>query len=92
MSQLFVFAGLVHDAVLAWAHGVNKTLEQGYAPNDGYVIIENIFNSTFEGITGTVVIDEKGDRKPNYKIQMFQNGTMVTILQWLAAQSSLVKV
>ena len=83
---------MVHDAVLMWAYGVNKTLEQGFPPDDGLKVTENIFNLTFEGITGMVAIDEKGDRKPNYKIEMVQNGKMVTIMEWLAAEGRMRKV
>ena len=62
--------GFVYDAVLSWAYGVNKTLQQGYPPNDGYVITQNIFNQIFEGITGTVIINDLGDRllDQRYKI------------------------
>ncbi len=52
----------MHDAVLQWAYGVNKTLEQGYQPDDGERVTQNILNLQFEGITGTVSIDGHGDR------------------------------
>ena len=58
---------MVHDAVLQWAYGVNKTLEQGYPPDDGFRITQNIINMTFEGITGKVAIDELGNRKPDQR-------------------------
>ena len=58
---------MVHDAVLMWAYGVNKTLEEGGAPDDGYAIANNIFNMSFQGITGTVFINENGDRIPDYR-------------------------
>ncbi len=57
---------MIHDAVLQWAYGVNKTLQQGYGVNDGFMITNNIINMTFQGITGTVVIDHNGDRRPDY--------------------------
>ncbi len=60
--NVFVFLGFIHDAVLLWAYGVNKTLEEGYPPDDGFRITKNIINMTFEGITGTVIINEVGDR------------------------------
>ena len=43
--------GLVHDAVLIWAYGVNRTLEQGGAPDDGVNISKNIFNTRFNGVS-----------------------------------------
>ncbi len=57
-----MIAGMIHDSMLQWAYGVNKTLEQGYPPDDGFKVTQNIINMTFEGITGTVVINEFGDR------------------------------
>lgn len=62
------FVGLMHDAVLMWAYGVNKTLQQGFDPNNGVKVTQNIYNMTFEGVTGPVIIDENGDRTPNYKV------------------------
>ena len=50
-----VLTGLVHDAVLMWAYGVNRTLERGGAPDDGETIASNIFNLSFQGITGNVL-------------------------------------
>lgn len=92
LNIIFYSTGMVHDAVLAWAYGVNKTLEQGYPPNDGLRVTQNIFNLTFEGITGTVAINEKGDRKPNYKVEMVQNGRMVTLMEWIAVEERMKKV
>ena len=61
-------AGLTHDAVLLWAYGVNKTLEQGYSPSDGIRVTRNIVNSKSVGVTGNIVIDENGDRLRDYKV------------------------
>lgn len=49
--------------MLLWAYGVNKTLEQGGAVDDGYAITDNIFGMSFEGMSGVVTIDNVGDRK-----------------------------
>ena len=45
---------MIYDAVLLWAYGVNKTLQQGGAPDDGLHVTQNILNFTFNGITGPV--------------------------------------
>ena len=63
----YSFVGLIHDAVLQWAYGVNKTMEQGHAPDDGFKITQNIINMTFEGITGSVIIDRNGDRTQDFE-------------------------
>ena len=60
-------AGYIHDAVLQWAHGVNRTLEQGFPPDDGIRVTQNIFNLTFDGVTGKVVIDGSGNRLSDYR-------------------------
>ena len=49
-----IFTGLIHDSVLMWAYGVNRTLERGGAPDDGERIANNIFNFSFHGVTGNV--------------------------------------
>ncbi len=58
------FSAYIYDSVLQWAIGVNKTIEQGYAPDDGFQISKNIFNLVYEGMEGTVTINEVGDNKP----------------------------
>ena len=73
---------MVHDAVLQWAYGVNLTLAQGHRPDDGFKVTENIFNLSFQGISGHVAIDDKGDRKTNMKVDTIQNGTFVRIFFW----------
>ena len=45
----------IHDAVLMWAYGVNRTLEQGGAPDDGEAVVKNIFNLSFTGAGGVKV-------------------------------------
>ena len=59
---------MMHDAVLLWALAANQTMEQGFPPNDGLRVTQNIYNKTFMGMTGPVVIDSKGDRLPNYLV------------------------
>ncbi len=67
MCESCPVVGFIHDAVLQWAYGVNKTLQQEYPPNDGVRITMNILNTSFKGITGNVAIDGNGDRKPNLR-------------------------
>ena len=69
INNIFIIFSLafIHDAVLQWAYGVNKTVEQGYSPDDGFRITQNILNLQFEGMTGPVVIDEIGNRRPDFR-------------------------
>ena len=57
-----MFSGYLYDAVLMWAIGVNKTVSQGFPPDDGFKVTENIIGLTFESVTGTVIINELGER------------------------------
>ena len=83
ISLTSLTAGQIHDSILLWAYGVNRTLQQGFSPDDGAKIFQNVINLTFEGITGSVTIDENGDRKSNYIVQMVQNGTVSNLIIFL---------
>lgn len=52
-----------------WAYGVNMSLGQGQAPDNGFKVTENMYNLNFESVTGTVVIDGNGDRLGSYKVK-----------------------
>ena len=67
MSNKYLLTGLVHDAVLQWAYGVNTTVEQGFPPDDGLKVTENIINMTFEGILGKRQVDHLGNWLPDYR-------------------------
>jgi len=62
------FVGAFHDAVILYALAVNKTIQAGLDPKNGTIITEFMWNRTFEGITGAVSIDEKGDRNGDYSL------------------------
>ena len=59
-----------HDSVMLWALAVNKTMEQGFAPDDGLRITQNIYNMEFQGETGLVKIDQNGDRNQDYMVNI----------------------
>lgn len=63
----YYIAGMVHDAVLLWAYGVNATIQQGYSPDDGLRVSANIINTTFQGLTGKVKLNENGDRYSDFR-------------------------
>jgi atrial natriuretic peptide receptor A len=62
------FVGAFHDAVLLYALAVNETLEAGIDPSNGSEVTRRMWNRTFQGITGTVSIDENGDRNGDYAL------------------------
>lgn len=77
---------------MAWAIAVNRTIEQGHAYNDGLKVTDNFYNLTFEGMTGSVLIDSVGDRSPDYNIQSYQNDRSITLLKWSALERKMYKV
>ncbi|XP_076439161.1 atrial natriuretic peptide receptor 1-like [Babylonia areolata] len=62
------FVGAFHDAVILYALALNETLEEGGNVRDGVRITQKMWNRTFLGITGTVSIDENGDRNADYSL------------------------
>ncbi|RUS77778.1 hypothetical protein EGW08_014463, partial [Elysia chlorotica] len=62
------FVGAFYDAVILYAHALNETIEAGGNVSDGINITRNMWNRTFEGITGNVSIDENGDRNADYSL------------------------
>ena len=57
-----------------WAYGVNRTLEKGFPPDHHLEVINSILGFVFEGITGTVSLDNVGDRMNDFDVTMTQNG------------------
>ena len=69
-----MLSGYLHDAVLMWAYAVNRTLERGFPPDHGREVIKSILGFSFEGITGSLLIDNNGDRMNDMDILITQNG------------------
>ncbi|KAG8180773.1 hypothetical protein JTE90_023742 [Oedothorax gibbosus] len=62
------FVTAFHEAVLLYSLALNKTMEEGGSIHNGSMIIQNMWNRTFDGITGNVTIDGNGDRDADYSI------------------------
>ncbi|CAH2095492.1 unnamed protein product [Euphydryas editha] len=65
------FVAAFYDAVLLYALALNDTLRQANDPRgelDGAAVIRNMWNRTFQGITGEVIINENGDRVASYSL------------------------
>ena len=82
----------MYDAVMVWALAVNLTLEEGKDINNGLEVTENIYNMTFEGMSGLVVINSVGDRLYDYEVLSYQNGMNIPILLWSAKEGKLNKI
>ncbi|XP_071083341.1 atrial natriuretic peptide receptor 1-like isoform X2 [Haliotis cracherodii] len=62
------FVGAFHDAVILYALALNETLAANISITNGTEITKRMWNRTFEGITGTVSIDQNGDRNADYSL------------------------
>ncbi|XP_078662151.1 atrial natriuretic peptide receptor 1-like [Branchiostoma floridae x Branchiostoma belcheri] len=62
------FVGAFHDAVLLYSLALNETLANGEDPRDGTAITQRMRNRSFEGISGNVTMDEKGDRENDFSL------------------------
>ncbi|XP_043935904.1 atrial natriuretic peptide receptor 1 [Protopterus annectens] len=67
-SLVNLFAGAFYDGVLLYAHAVNETLIDGKINPNGTVITRQMWNRTFHGVTGSLKIDETGDRETDYSL------------------------
>ncbi|XP_021375586.1 atrial natriuretic peptide receptor 1-like isoform X2 [Mizuhopecten yessoensis] len=62
------FVGAFHDAVILYAIALNETLTRNLSITNGTEITKLMWNRTFDGITGTVSIDDNGDRNADYSL------------------------
>ncbi|CAG9793364.1 unnamed protein product [Diatraea saccharalis] len=88
------FVAAFYDAVLLYALALNATLEQTNNTSgslDGVALIRNMWNRTFQGITGEVVIDDNGDRVASYSLLDMNPVTskFEVVATYVAANSSL---
>ncbi|XP_055925455.1 atrial natriuretic peptide receptor 1-like isoform X2 [Argiope bruennichi] len=67
-EEVNTFVTAFHEAVLLYSLALNETLAEGYTVSNGSIIIQKMWNRTFDGITGKVTIDENGDRDADYSI------------------------
>ncbi|XP_076462188.1 atrial natriuretic peptide receptor 1-like [Babylonia areolata] len=57
-----------YEAVVLYAHVLNETLAADEDPKDGLAITRKMWNRTFQGRTGHLVINENGDRSSDIAI------------------------
>ncbi|XP_076309268.1 atrial natriuretic peptide receptor 1-like [Tachypleus tridentatus] len=67
-EEVNTYVTAFHEAVLLYVLALNETLEEGGHITNGSIITQKMWNRTFEGITGSVSIDENGDRKADYSL------------------------
>ncbi|KAJ8711871.1 hypothetical protein PYW08_008825 [Mythimna loreyi] len=88
------FVAAFYDAVLLYALALNDTLrdaENPRGPLDGAAVIRKMWNRTFQGITGEVIIDSNGDRVASYSLLDMNPKTskFQVVATYVAANSSL---
>ncbi|XP_064471809.1 atrial natriuretic peptide receptor 1-like [Ornithodoros turicata] len=62
------FVSAFHEAVILYSLAINETISEGMSITNGTHIAQKMWNRTFEGITGAVRVNEKGDRDLDYSI------------------------
>ncbi|XP_053386118.1 atrial natriuretic peptide receptor 3-like [Mercenaria mercenaria] len=60
--------GAFHDAMVLYGLAVKDALKANVSLRNGTFITQQMWNRTFQGITGTVHIDENGDRVTDYSL------------------------
>ncbi|CAK1594039.1 unnamed protein product [Parnassius mnemosyne] len=93
-EMVSTFVAAFYDAVLLYALALNDTLSQSDDPRgqlDGAAVIRNMWNRTFQGITGEVIIDANGDRVASYSLLDMNPITskFEVVATYIAANSSL---
>ncbi|GFY76109.1 atrial natriuretic peptide receptor 1 [Trichonephila inaurata madagascariensis] len=69
------FTASFHDAVLMLCDVINETRSLGENPLNGTIITSKLKNKKFDGISGIITINEKGDRIADYAL-LDQNDTV----------------
>ncbi|XP_053615284.1 atrial natriuretic peptide receptor 1-like isoform X2 [Plodia interpunctella] len=93
-EMVSTFVAAFYDAVLLYALALNATLREvdiTKGPLDGAAVIRNMWNRTFQGITGEVIIDGNGDRVASYSLLDMNPKTSMfeVVATYVAANSSL---
>lgn len=79
------FVTAYYDAVLLYAYALNDTLRADptalYKPMNGTRLTHLMWNRSFKGITGNVIIDKNGDRISDYSLLDMHpgNGTLYVV-------------
>ncbi|XP_026332130.1 atrial natriuretic peptide receptor 1 isoform X2 [Hyposmocoma kahamanoa] len=86
------FVAAFYDAVVLYALALNDTLQHVEEPGftlAGARLISNMWNRTFQGITGEVVIDANGDRVASYSLlDMNPNTSKFEVVATYVARNS----
>ncbi|KAI8490316.1 hypothetical protein Bbelb_320540 [Branchiostoma belcheri] len=82
------YSPFLHDAVMLYAIVMNQTLQTGEDPRDGEAFMRHARKKAFEGMSGTVILDGRADREPEFFIwDMDPSGTFDVVAQYDARPS-----
>ncbi|XP_070575628.1 atrial natriuretic peptide receptor 1-like [Ptychodera flava] len=68
-------ASYLYDAVYAYAYSLDTMLQNGLTATDGRAFVRALSNTSFDGITGHITFDGNGDRRQDYGLYDFQEGS-----------------
>ncbi|KAK2140351.1 hypothetical protein LSH36_1384g00003 [Paralvinella palmiformis] len=62
------YSPFLHDAVLLYALALSAVIKSGGDATDGATVVSNMRGRVFSGVSGKVVLDDNGDREPDFWI------------------------
>ena len=68
MIQGDKYSPFLHDAVLLYALALSAVIKSGGDATDGATVVSNMRGRVFSGVSGKVVLDDNGDREPDFWI------------------------
>ena len=64
-----VYAANLYDSIMLYAHGATTSLAHGVPLSEGAEVVARLKNVSFEGMTGRVQLDSRGDMLASLAIQ-----------------------
>ncbi|XP_039623619.1 atrial natriuretic peptide receptor 1-like isoform X2 [Polypterus senegalus] len=74
-SLMNLISGGFYDGVMLYSLAVNETLINGEVNPDGRIVTKQMWNRTFNGVTGLLKIDENGEREMDFSLWDMANVT-----------------
>lgn len=75
------------DAALVIANAITRLVQDGGNPRNGAALLSYMLSSNMTGLTGPLIFEETGDRKPFLIVRNVQNGIMQPVGSWSEDQS-----
>ncbi|XP_054638406.1 atrial natriuretic peptide receptor 1 [Dunckerocampus dactyliophorus] len=67
-SLMNIIAGGFYDGLMLYTHALNETMTPPTMRPPGRVVTRRMWNRTFQGVTGTLQLDENGDRETDFAL------------------------